>query len=127
MQQHKEAADFEDQINARNIQIKVENAIKKVAPWKAPGMDAIPAAAQKIFPSAKEYAIKTITFIIQGSRNMSEIKVRARVTLIHKDGDPADPSHYRPISVSHSEYKNLTADLAEMIEQNLMPWMIPRE
>ena len=58
---------------------------------------------------------------------MSEIEVRARVTLIYKDGNPADPFNYRPIAVLKSEYKMLTAVLADIIEQYLVLWMIPQE
>ena len=58
---------------------------------------------------------------------MTEREVRARVTLIFKEGDPTDPINYRPIAVLNTEYKLLTAVLADIILENIAPWMIPKQ
>ena len=57
---------------------------------------------------------------------MSEIEVRARVTLLFKEGDTSDPINYRPIAVLNTEYKLLTAVLADIIQESIPEWMIPR-
>ena len=127
MQQHKNTGNYVDQIDTHSIVQRVTKAIKASAPWKAPGLDGIPAAAYKLLPSAQEYAAYNIAQTIRGQRHMTEIEVRARVALIYKEGDPTDPINYRPIAVLNTEYKLLTSVLSDIIMDSLAPWMIPRE
>ena len=124
LQQYKHMANFEGQTDDKEIRQKVEIAIRKAFPWKAQGLDGIPAAAYEIFPTAKEHVIKYITSIIKGEKAMSEIEVRARVTLLFKEGDTSDPINYRLIAVLNTEYKLLTAVLADIIQESIPEWMI---
>ena len=98
-----------------------------MAPWRAAGIDGIPAAAYKFFPSAVAYVKQFVSAVLRGETQIAEADVRARVCLIHKSGDTNDPANYRPIAVLNSEYKLLTAVIAAMIQENLAPWMIPKE
>ena len=98
-QDYQRKLDYEDQLEDRNIDEKVALAIKKAATWRAAGLDAIPAAAYRIFPSAKAYLMQYVRSALRGETQVSESDVRARICFIFKSGDTANPANYRPIAV----------------------------
>ena len=83
-------------------QVKNSDVLKcvhDISKNKATGLDQIPASIVK---DSIEYIVEPLTHIINASLREGKIPgawKRARVTPIHKGGDSANPSNYRPISV----------------------------
>ena len=127
----KNMLDYRKNINLSNqnqeIQEKLSQALKNSVPWKSPGPDGIPAAAYKILPSAKKFLNDFATKSLQGRNLIQEEDVRARMILIHKAGEISNPENYRPIAVLNTDYKLLTAAIADFIHQGLVDSMILKE
>ena len=127
MTSYKKTVCVDNQLDEKQLEAIILKVLRKSAPWKATGEDGIPIAIYKILPTAKKILVSYITKTIRGETNVLEEDVRARMILIYKKDDISEPANYRPIAVLNSDYKPLSATLAEIIQGSLAEWMIPKQ
>ncbi|KAJ5215604.1 reverse transcriptase [Penicillium cinerascens] len=95
---------------------EVEAALMKMAPWKAPGPDGLPAVVwQQIWSTVKHW----VTEILQASLRFAYFpkawRVAKIVVLLKGGRDPSLPKSYRPISLLATLGKVLEAVVANRI------------
>ena len=95
---------------------EVEAALKKMAPWKAPGPDGLPAVVwQQIWPTVKHWVIEIFQASLRFGYFPKAWRV-AKIVVLPKGGrDPSLPKSYRPISLLATLGKVLEAVVANRI------------
>ncbi|KAJ5117672.1 hypothetical protein N7448_011304 [Penicillium atrosanguineum] len=95
---------------------EIEMTLMRMAPWKAPGPDALPVVVwQQIWPTVKHWVIEIFQASLRLSYFPSAWKA-AKIVVIPKGGrDPSLPKSYRPISLLATLGKVLEAVVANRI------------
>uniref|UniRef100_A0AAR5PEG8 Reverse transcriptase domain-containing protein n=1 Tax=Dendroctonus ponderosae TaxID=77166 RepID=A0AAR5PEG8_DENPD len=127
MRKFTQQQNLQHQTSSEHIRRKCVEALARAAPWKAPGEDGIPYYSYKILPAANRYLIDSTEKILTGSQKLTEKDVRARLVLIHKNGDQLNPENYRPISILNTDYKTVTAVITATLTESLPDWAVPPE
>ena len=106
---------------------EIEVALMRMAPWKAPGPDALPVAVwQQVWPTVKLWVVEIFQASLRLGYFPSAWKV-AKIVVIPKSGrDSSLPKSYRPISLLATLGKVLEAVVANRIsalveEHQLLP------
>uniref|UniRef100_A0A0N5BJJ2 Reverse transcriptase domain-containing protein n=1 Tax=Strongyloides papillosus TaxID=174720 RepID=A0A0N5BJJ2_STREA len=95
---------------------EIDFLIDKKANWKAVGPDGIHSMWYKLLPAAKKVVADWIINIWEGNTNILNTNdTEGNLHLIFKEGDPTDPSNYRPITCLNHKYKLLTASIYEKL------------
>ncbi|CAH0555597.1 unnamed protein product [Brassicogethes aeneus] len=127
LQRYSKNNNYQEQPEQLKLAKLIKTVLQKSPPWKAPGEDGIPTYLYKILPAANRYLNQHMQRIFSGATSINEADTRATVILIHKKGDPENPSNYRPIALLNNDYKMLTATITLMLKENLPKWAIPPE
>ena len=95
---------------------EIEDALRRMAPWKAPGPDGLPVVVwQQVWPTVKHWVVE----IFEASLRLSYFPLAwkvAKIVVIPKGGrDPSLPKSYRPISLLATLGKVLEAVVANRI------------
>jgi ribonuclease HI len=96
---------------------EVKRAIFQANPWKAPGIDGLPAAVwQQLWPVIGENIIELFQASLRSGKSPSQWKV-ARIIPLRKPGKPdyTVPKAYRPISLLATLGKAMEAVIAERL------------
>ena len=89
--------------------------LKKAKSWSAPGPDGIVNFWWKVFPEA-ERALRLVTEeMLNAAIPFPDWLVAGRTVLIPKKGEAKDPGNYRPIACLNTQYKFVTAVLADSL------------
>lgn len=93
--------------------------IKKIASWKSPGPDGIPAAYWKI-PAVQTKLVSMINNNIETGAKLPNWLCEGRTVLIYKDGDQKDPANYRPITCLNTCYKIMSGSIANWLDERTL-------
>jgi Reverse transcriptase (RNA-dependent DNA polymerase) len=109
-----------------NMRAMFRKVMSKAKPWRAPGPDGIPNKIWKSIPTLRDQLFKWIEKTRDHRAHIPKWLPTGRIVLLPKEGDPRDPSNYRPIACLNTCYKLITATITEMIkkhvqDQNILP------
>lgn len=100
-------------LNSPLTEKEVHQAIKILPNNKAPGADGIPTEFFKAFEAELVPIMVQLFNFIKDKETMPASMCQGLLNMIHKKGDRADLSNYRPITLMRSDYKILAKVLAE--------------
>ena len=94
----------------------MKRALQKTKSESTPGPDGIPYGLLKKLPSV-QHVLATLFNRILESGEVPPTWQEGVIVLIHKSGDPNDPSNYRPIALTSTIAKTFHSILAKRILQ----------
>uniref|UniRef100_A0A0N5C001 Reverse transcriptase domain-containing protein n=1 Tax=Strongyloides papillosus TaxID=174720 RepID=A0A0N5C001_STREA len=116
----------DENLSEAEIRHYVNQHLKTASNWKAGGWDQITNYLYKYIPAAKEYLIRHMTRIINGTYKLSRKDVQATCVLLHKGGSK-EISNYRPLSLICTDIKCYTSIITQTIYDRLPSSIIPQE
>jgi hypothetical protein len=102
-------------------------AIRKMKRRKTPGPDDVPIEFFKELQEPALYEILDLINYWYTEKHVPRDVLKARVVLIFKNGDKADLSNYRPISLLNNVYKIYAATLQKRLADGLEPHLQPTQ
>ncbi|KAL5854197.1 hypothetical protein ACOSQ4_003999 [Xanthoceras sorbifolium] len=107
--------------------LEIQQALKQMAPSKAPGPDSLPALFfQKFWGVVGDKVVQALLAVLNYGADMGEIS-RAVVALIPKVKSPIRISDYRPISLCNVTYKLVAKVLANRLKLVLNEVIAPSQ
>jgi hypothetical protein len=98
--------------NAVVTEAEVRQALRRCALGKAPGADGIPA---DVYKKHRAHFAPLLASVFTAIGTLGEVPngfLESIITVIPKGGDPLEPGNYRPISLTHCDYRVLARVLA---------------
>lgn len=110
--------DDSDRLVLGKEEVSVEEilkALKRQKPGKSPGLDGLP---MELYRKEKELFAPILSKVFTALGRSGEAPegfLDGVVSSLYKDGDPADPSNYRPITLLNTDYRILAKVLANRL------------
>ena len=98
---------------------EVEEAIRYISNWKAPGNDLINGFWLKYIDVSKKFLTKLFNQWLDDPTTIPDEMLRGRTVLIHKGNEETDPKNYRPITCLNTSLKVFTSVIKNKILKQL--------